>query len=343
MSYLPLAILGVLLALAPVPPQQTVWSDPSPHTVKFVPVDTDVTLEVLDWGGSGPEIVLLAGLGDTAHVFDDFATMLTGRYRVIGVTRRGHGRSSAPHAGYGFTRLADDVVRVIDAAGLKKPVVIGHSIAGEELHVLGARDSERIRGLVYIDAAFDRGDNSDNEAYAAVARTLPASPRPGPADLASFATLSAFLVKTQGFSGPEAYLRARWTVKTDGSVAGMWAPELPIRQAMTTAMQAAYKSYHPDRIRVPALALYAEPKSPADMMRSWYPTDDAAVRDRVAALTQLEIARVENHIRWFEQFADQRRVARIAGKHHLFLSNSRDVLQHIETFLSSLPGAAIER
>jgi hypothetical protein len=39
-------------------------------------VQEGVRLEVLDWGGSGRPLVLLAGGGDTAHVFDDFAPKL---------------------------------------------------------------------------------------------------------------------------------------------------------------------------------------------------------------------------------------------------------------------------
>lgn len=92
----------VLAQVTSASPQQMEWKDLSPHVVKSVPVDHDVQLEVSDWGGSGPALVLLAGLGDTAHVFDDFAPMLTARYRVVGVTRRAHGQSSAPVTGYGF-------------------------------------------------------------------------------------------------------------------------------------------------------------------------------------------------------------------------------------------------
>src|SRR5262249_52018634 len=43
------------------------WRDPSAHTVEFVTVDENVGLEVLEWRGSGPSVVLLAG-GDTACV-----------------------------------------------------------------------------------------------------------------------------------------------------------------------------------------------------------------------------------------------------------------------------------
>ena len=332
------AILSVLLGTAaPGSPQQAEWRDPSPHVMKLVHVDNDVQLEVLDWGGSGPALVLLAGLGDTAHVFDDFAPMLTAHYRVVGVTRRAHGGSSAPLGGYGFARLAEDVVRVIDTVGLNKPVVIGHSFAGEELHVLGARHSARIAGLVYIDAAFDRGDDSDNAAYDAVARTLPAAPARGPGDMASITALRSFLERTQGFAGPEAYLRARWVSNPDGTIARMWAPDPPIRQAMSKEMQAAYKPYNPEPIRVPALAIYAAPKSSADLMRPWYAADDAALREGVEKLYGLQRARVENHIKWFEKFAERRRVVEISGAHHLFLSNAREVLQQIDGFMAAMP------
>ena len=246
--------------------QQMEWKDPSPHTTRLVTVEDGVQLEVLDWGGSGPAIVLLAGLGATAHHYDDFAPALTARHRVIGVTRRGHRGSSAAPGGYGFARLAEDVLRVMDAVGVTNPIVIGHSFAGEEMHVLGARHAAKIRGLVYVDAAFDRGDDADSEAFNAVARTVPTAPGPQPGDLASFTTLRAFLEKN-GAAGPEAYLRTRYRTNPDGTVGGMWAPDLPVRQAMMKEIQAAYKPYNPERIRVPALAIYALPKSADDLMR----------------------------------------------------------------------------
>src|SRR6266851_3669720 len=69
------------------------WKDPSPHITRFVTVEKGVRLEVLDWGGSGKPLVLLAGGGDTAHVFDDFAPKLTPSFHVYGITRRGFGES----------------------------------------------------------------------------------------------------------------------------------------------------------------------------------------------------------------------------------------------------------
>jgi non-heme chloroperoxidase len=340
-----LFILSVLLS-----PQQTEWKDPSPHAVKFITVEENVQLEVLDWGGSGPALVLLAGLGDTAHVFDDVAPTLARRHRVIGVTRRGHPRSSAPATGYGFARLAEDVVRVVDAVGLQNPVVVGHSFAGEEMHILGARHSAKIAGLVYVDAAFNRGDDSDTEAYNAVARTLPSPPGPEPRDRTSFTAWRSYLLRIQGAAGPEAHLRARFLTNPDGSVGDQWAPDLPIRQAITNEMRAAYRPYNPERIRVPALAIYAVPKSVDDLMRhgsssrSRFPedfiagtADDPAIRERVEKLYQLTRARFTGHANWFKVFAPEARVTEISGPHHLFLSNSSEVVQQIEAFVSSLP------
>src|SRR6266403_4526129 len=105
------------------------WKDPSPHIAQFVTVDKNVRLEVLDWGGSGRPLVLLAGGGNTAHIFDKFAPQLMDTYHVYGITRRGFGSSSAPVSGYSADRLGDDVLAVLDVLKLVRPVLAGHSIA----------------------------------------------------------------------------------------------------------------------------------------------------------------------------------------------------------------------
>jgi len=149
------AVLLVISFVGRLPAQEsTPRLDPSPHTVQFVTVDKDVKLEVLDWGGSGRPLVLLDGLGNTAHVFDDFAPKLTSQYHVYGITRRGFGASSSPDTGYSADRLGDDVLAVLDALKLDHPVLVGHSIAGEELSSIGSRHPERVAGLVYLDAGY---------------------------------------------------------------------------------------------------------------------------------------------------------------------------------------------
>lgn len=133
------------------------WHDPSPHSVHFVTVEKNVKLEVLDWCGTGRPVVLLAGLGNTAHVYDDFAPKLTPQYHVYGITRRGFGASSAPkpdEGNYSADRLGDDVLAVLDALKIERPVLVGHSIAGEELSSVGSRYPDRVAGLIYLDAGY---------------------------------------------------------------------------------------------------------------------------------------------------------------------------------------------
>src|SRR5262249_34949654 len=114
----PFAVGFVFFAglLIPVTGQQTIptWPDPSPHRAQMIDVEAKVAVEVLDWGGIGRPVILLAGGGNPAHIFDDFAPPLTGRYHVYGLTRRGYGISSKPSSGYGADRSADDIAVVID-------------------------------------------------------------------------------------------------------------------------------------------------------------------------------------------------------------------------------------
>jgi len=46
------------------------------------------------------------------------------------------------------------MLAVLDALKLNRPVLAGHSIAGEELSSVGTRHPERIAGLIYLDAAY---------------------------------------------------------------------------------------------------------------------------------------------------------------------------------------------
>jgi non-heme chloroperoxidase len=136
--------------------KENAWkTDEGNHRVQFIKVDKNVKLEVLDWGGSGKALVLLAGAGNDAHTFDKFAPKLVDAgYHVYGISRRGFGESSIPLTGYNADRLGDDVLAVIRALKLKRPVLAGHSLAGEELSSVASRHPEKVAGLVYLDAAW---------------------------------------------------------------------------------------------------------------------------------------------------------------------------------------------
>jgi non-heme chloroperoxidase len=131
-------------------------TDSSPHKVQLVTVEQGVQLEVLDWGGSGRPLIFLAGAGDTAHRFDSFAPQFAQQHHLYGITRRGSGASSQPapaNGNYSADHLGDDVLTVMQALHIERPVLVGHSIAGQELSSIGSRFPEKVSGLVYLDAA----------------------------------------------------------------------------------------------------------------------------------------------------------------------------------------------
>ena len=137
----------------PAPP--AACRDATPHKQMFVRVAPGVSLEVLDWGGpqKARTLVLLTGLGDNAHVFDQFAYQFTGDFHVIGITRRGFFPSSQPETGYDVETRARDVIAVLDALRIRRATIVGHSLAGSELSKLGELHGDRVDTLVYLDAA----------------------------------------------------------------------------------------------------------------------------------------------------------------------------------------------
>lgn len=147
------SLLGTSVTYASSPAKSAV----SPAKATFITVAKDVKLEVVDWGGRGPPLVFLAGFGATAHEFDTFAPKFTGDHHVYGITRRGFGISSAPaptEENYTADRLGDDVLSVIKTLKLDRPVLVGHSIAGEELSSIGSRHPEKVSGLIYLDSGY---------------------------------------------------------------------------------------------------------------------------------------------------------------------------------------------
>ena len=130
------------------------FRDPSPHHREMITVDQGIQLEVLDWGGTGRPIIFLSGLGNTAHIWDNFAPKFTGKHHVYAITRRGFGRSTHAKTGYTPERLADDILAVLDQLKIAMPVLIGHSVGGEELSAIGTRYPNRVSALIYLDAAY---------------------------------------------------------------------------------------------------------------------------------------------------------------------------------------------
>jgi len=325
---------SVLLALVTVllhSQSLTAWKDPSPHSARFVVVDKDVQLEVLDWGGSGRPIILLAGGGNTAHVFDDFAPKLTAHHHVYGITRRGFGASAYSATDHPADRLGDDVVAVIDALNLKRPILVGHSIAGVELSSVANSHPNLVAGLVYLDAAYSYAfDNGKGASIMEIQKLQgPKTPPPNQTDLASFSALQKYYERVNGFLFPEAELSAQREPTPDGGVGKQ--RDLP-GTALFMPLMTGMKKY--TAIPVPALVIFANPHSQGIWVEeNRDPSVQAAAKTYSTALEVL----TERQEKSVENGVSTAHVITLPGaNHYVFLSNEAEVLKDIDTFLASL-------
>jgi pimeloyl-ACP methyl ester carboxylesterase len=304
------------------------WHDPSPHRVRFVEVEPGVQLELLDWGGAGRPLILLAGSGMTAHIYDEFAPKLTRDAHVFGITRRGFGASSHPSSGYDDHRLADDVVRVITSSGIVKPVLVGHSMAGGELTTVASQQPDLPSGIVYLDAIADPADLPINDPNArALYEKLPASTRveqPPDAKTSTFQAYREWQAEALGFSFPESELRNGFETNSDGT-RGRYRTSPAIFSQLGPGQMA--RDY--TLIRVPILAFVAgEPPV--------HPPTDPAERAEVAAYSSARQAFVD---RWKEKLRHAPGAVRIVdlpdASHFVFISNESAVLRELRDFIKT--------
>lgn len=121
----------------------------------FVTVN-GIRLHYLDWGGEDQTLIFLAGMGSSAYIFNRFALRFTDTFRVLALTRRGHGDSDYPETGYDADTLVEDICQFMDALHIDSAVLAGHSLAGVELTHFAATYPDKVKKLVYLDALDDR-------------------------------------------------------------------------------------------------------------------------------------------------------------------------------------------
>jgi pimeloyl-ACP methyl ester carboxylesterase len=299
-----------------------------------VTVDSGVTVETLDFGGSGRPVLFLPGKGVVAGSRNvaEFVRSLRTTYHVYGMTRRGFPPSSVPRSGYNSDRLADDVLAVIDSLGLERPVLIGHSMAGGELSSIGSRFPSKVAGLVYLDAGYRYalydtiiGDFQidKNEAYRHLSQLLFAPPRDQKLLIAQLleADLPA-LMKTLK-ERQEVLANAKTAPPTFGGAP--LAYQLPFN--LDQALVAGRQRY--THIDAPVLAIYASPhRAPLNLG-----TDSLSL-----ARWRASEADMEPQIKAFERQVPRARVVRLPhADHFVYRSNEDDVLREIRAFVATLP------
>ncbi len=278
-------------------------------------------LEVLDFGGTGEPIVLLAGLGNTGHVFDDFAPAMIDRHRVIAITRRGFGSSGSSTAGHDVPTRVADVLAVLDALKLPKVILAGHSIAGDELSEMGINHPDRLSGLIYFDASQD---------HSTVGKLLESAPNldrpPAPESLVSITAYADAFTRTHNITMPLGEHLASLDLGPRGGIRGSRGDE-----KAAPAIIAGTRSFDLSKITTRSLVFLATDTTietlgigPIDAklraeLEAWWP--------KLQAFDAASLADVKNNFHTAT-------VVELSGAHHyVFLSHRARVLDEIRAFL----------
>ena len=125
-------------------------------TVRFASVRlrTGVQLHYAEHGDrQGEPLLLLHGLGDSWYSFSGILPKLPASFRVFAIDQRGHGDSDRPASGYTMADLSDDAVAFMDAMGITRATVVGHSMGSFVAQRVALTAPERVSRLVLVGSA----------------------------------------------------------------------------------------------------------------------------------------------------------------------------------------------
>ena len=306
---------------------------PAPLQVSsgFVTVN-GVKLHYLDWGGKGQAMLFLPGGGHSAYIFNDIAPKFAESFRVLGLTRRGHGQSDKPKTGYDTGTLVEDIRLFLDAMKIRQVILVGHSMAGDELTRFAGMYPARVIKLVYLDAAYDRSEISESSILSQLSDVF-ALVAPSKQDLASIDSYRSWLQSK------------RYNLWSDALEADMHeiviaTPE-GIRFAMPSyvmqALEKGTEESHPDytKVKAPALSFYA-----ISSMSSFFwltPEVDARIREKAEDfLDKYIIPSQREQIERFKRDMVRGRVVEMPNASHFcFIHRQDEVVREMRAFLLS--------
>jgi pimeloyl-ACP methyl ester carboxylesterase len=291
-----------------------------------------VRLQYVDWGGSGPPLILVPGLGDTPYVFDDIAPAFTRHFHVIAYSRRGSG-SSEVNGPYDVLTTTEDLRALMDALKIAKADFVGYSLGGTEITELAVEHPERVGRLVYFDGCYDWSDPD----FETLVKAFPSSFYDPPAS--AMQSLDAFLSYQKAMTYPglddirriATNLRAKIVIESDGSV--QYKTPRHLIDDYYSAMW-SNKPMEYSRVRSPALVIYSEHLYDLS-------TPDAQRRQKLDAYEKqywlpYQAKSIERARREFRSAE----VVRVPGTHSaFFMTDRQEVVDLMSRFLG--PGGSI--
>lgn len=284
-------------------------------------LERDVTLRGLrfayrEYAGDGRPIVLLHGVASNAKIWLLVAPLLAPRFRVFALDQRGHGRSDKPDTGYGFPTVAGDLLAFVDALGLERPVVVGHSWGGNVALEFAARHPGRAAGLVLVDGGFMEISSRPGMTWERAEREL------APPELTHLTREQLIEGAKKWELGPiwsdavEAALLGNFTVAEDGTI----RPNLTRAHHMQVvrALWEQRPSELYAQLRCPVLFVLAQ-REGEGRARGWIEMKRDAVERAQQQLSDCQVL-------WFKD-----------SIHDIPLQRPRELAQAIEEFAARLP------
>jgi len=258
-------------------------------------------LSFLEWGEAGrPTLCFLHGGSAHAHWFDRVTPTFTDRFHVIALDQRGHGESEwAKPPAYATENFAADLRGFVDALGLARVTLIGHSMGGHNSMSFAAWHPDRVQALVIVDSRpmipTDRLDRLRRRGE----RTL----RPYPTREAAAQSFRLVPRETNADPALLAHMGASGVVERDGAWVYRFDPASNAERRPVDAWTLL------DRITAPTLIARGElsPVLPRDM------ADKLCAAIRGASLVEIP-----------------------ASYHHLVLDNPAAFARELDRFLVSL-------
>lgn len=283
-------------------------------------------LEVLDWGGKGKPIFFLAGLGNTPHIFEDFAPKFTNNFHVYGITRRGFGNSERVSTGFSTDTLLQDILKVMDSLLIQKVILIGHSIAGDEISTFARQFPNKVSAIVFLDAALDHAGNFDS-----LLAPYPKQPQPDSNFKPTLKNIHDFDFKTYRFKFPDGELNTFGKFDKNGLFIEDTTISFAYSEVLKYVKTISYKG-----IKCPSLAIYNNAPTAPERFRTYSLLDDANKKiadectKRWYKYYQIELER-------YKKECDGCLVREIRNSHHqIFLCNPKETELAIKKFLKQL-------
>jgi aminoacrylate hydrolase len=212
--------------------------------------------------GSGPPVLLVAGLGGEGAYWEPQIETLSRHFQLIVHDHRGTGQSTRQKIDYSVDQMAADVIKLMNALGIDKAHLVGHSTGGAIGQILGIENPSRLLSL-FIYASWTKSDPFMQRVMQ-IRKALIMN-----------VGARAYIQATPVFLHPDWWINANWEkieAAEKKSVSSFPDPE--IVASRIDAILAFDRSTELGQIRTPTLVFCAED----DFLTPLYASQDLAVR-----------------------------------------------------------------